>query len=375
MKQIWKKYWGKRSACILLASAMALSLTAFANPEVKEKAAVQAPDIPLPVKAHTLPTVSFTEPTLNASIETHTVPTTYAPAASEYDNKAVANVTNALNLRSEPSVDGELLGKCYRGAGGEILEQRDGWTKIKSGSLEGWVNNDYLVFGKDIEPLAKELGLITATVTTETLRVRSEPSTDSAIVGLANADDYYPVLEEINGWAKIQLSAEDSGYISSDYTTVSLTIGKAVSIEAERAALKAAEEGQKEEAAPAYVINASSEDIYLLASCVMMEAGGYSYDGQLAVANVIVNRVKSGRWGKSISDVIYAKGQFPGATSGLLDKYLTKGPSKSALKAANAALTGTNNIGDYLFFNSTKAADYSSYSSYTVVGGNCFYKK
>lgn len=375
MKQIWNKNWGKRSACILLASTMALSLTAFAYPEAKGKAAVQAPGIPLTIKARTLTPVSFTEPTPEVNIEQHAVPTTYAPAASEYDNKAVANVTNALNLRSEPSVDGELLGKCYRGAGGEILEQRDGWTRIKSGSLEGWVSDDYLVFGKDIEPLARELGLITATVTAETLRVRSEPSTEASIVGLANADDYYPVLEEADGWAKIQLSAEDSGYISSDFTNISLTIGKAVSIEAERAALKAAEEGQKEAAVPAYVINASSEDIYLLASCVMMEAGGYSYDGQLAVANVIVNRVKSGRWGKSISDVIYAKGQFPGATSGLLDKYLTKGPSKSALKAANAALTGTNNIGDYLFFNSTKAADYSSYSSYTVVGGNCFYKK
>ena len=107
----------------------------------------------------------------------------------------------------------------------------------------------------------------------------------------------------------------------------------------------------------------------------MMEAGGYSYDSQLAVANVIVNRVKSGNWGKSITDVIYAQGQFPGAASGLLDKYLTKGPSSSALKATRAALEGNNNIGDYLFFNSTKSADYDSYASYTVVGGNCFYKK
>ena len=88
-----------------------------------------------------------------------------------------------------------------------------------------------------------------------------------------------------------------------------------------------------------------------------------------------MNRVKSGRWGSSITDVIYAQGQFPGASSGLLDKYLTKGPSSSALKATRAALEGTNHIGDYLFFNSTKNADYASYSDYTVVDGNCFYKK
>ena len=69
-----------------------------------------------------------------------------------------------------------------------------------------------------------------------------------------------------------------------------------------------------------------------MAACVAMEAGDDSYEDQLAVASCIVNRVKSEKWGKTISDVIYADGQFPGATSGLLDKYLAKGPSKSCIK-------------------------------------------
>ncbi|EEQ61726.1 SH3 domain protein [Clostridiales bacterium 1_7_47FAA] len=313
-----------------------------------------------------------------ASISPNQVPVTHAPAASEYDNKVVANVTDVLNLRAEPSLEGKIIGKCYRGAGGTILEKKDGWTKIRSGKLEGWLNNDYLVFGQDIRPLAKELGLFTARVTTQTLNVREEPTTESAIIGLAAGDDYYPVLEEKDGWAKIQLASDTSGYVSTDYTKISVSPGKAISIEAELAALKETEKQQtkkKAEEAPKYVINVSSDEIYLLASCVMMEAGGYSYDGQLAVASTIVNRVKSGRWGSSVTDVIYAQGQFPGATSGLLDKYLTKGPSSSALKATKAALSGTNNIGDYLFFNSTKNADYESYASYTVVDGNCFYKK
>ncbi|MCD8169998.1 MAG: SH3 domain-containing protein [Clostridiales bacterium] len=313
-----------------------------------------------------------------ASISLNQVPVTHAPAASEYDNKVVANVTDVLNLRAEPSLEGKIIGKCYRGAGGTILEKKDGWTKIRSGKLEGWLNNDYLVFGQDIRPLAKELGLFTARVTTQTLNVREEPTTESAIIGLAAGDDYYPVLEEKDGWAKIQLASDTSGYVSTDYTKISVSPGKAISIEAELAALKETEKQQtkkKAEEAPKYVINVSSDEIYLLASCVMMEAGGYSYDGQLAVASTIVNRVKSGRWGSSVTDVIYAQGQFPGATSGLLDKYLTKGPSSSALKATKAALSGTNNIGDYLFFNSTKNADYESYASYTVVDGNCFYKK
>ena len=69
-----------------------------------------------------------------------------------------------------------------------------------------------------------------------------------------------------------------------------------------------------------------------MAACVAMEAGDDSHEDKLAVASCIVNRVKSGKWGKTISDVIYADGQFPGASSGLLDKYLAKGPSKSCIK-------------------------------------------
>ena len=66
---------------------------------------------------------------------------------------------------------------------------------------------------------------------------------------------------------------------------------------------------------------------------------------------------------------------FVGASGRLLDKYLDRGPSSTATKAAKAALAGENQIGDYLYFTSTKSANYDSYSSYQVVGGNCFYKK
>ena len=124
--------------------------------------------------------------------------------------------------------------------------EKDGWTKIRSGGLEGWLNNDYLVFGQDIKPLAKELGLFTAKVTTQTLNVREEPTTESTIIGLAAGDDYYPVLEEKDGWAKIQLASDTSGYVSTDYTKISVTPGKAVSIEAELEALKESEKEKPE---------------------------------------------------------------------------------------------------------------------------------
>ena len=98
-------------------------------------------------------------------------------AASAYDNLAVANVTSEpLNMRTKPSTDGEIVGKCYRGAGGTVLEKKDGWTKVRSGKIEGWMSDKYLLFGADIEPLAKELGLLSAKITATNLKCPRDPN-------------------------------------------------------------------------------------------------------------------------------------------------------------------------------------------------------
>ena len=244
MKHPWKNTRENRAVLTAAAIAAALSLTAFSSPGHLTLSLPDTAKTDIVTGGGSVSVKSaFSVP--QAGIERKEVPVTYAPAASEYDNKAVANVTDVLNLRAEPSLEGRVLGKCYRGAGGTVLEKKDGWTKIRSGGLEGWLKNDYLVFGQDIKPLAKELGLFTARVTTQTLHVRETPSTDAAIIGLAAADDYYPVLEESDGWIRVQLSSDTSGYISSQYAKVSLTPGKAVSMEAEQAALKTAESKEK----------------------------------------------------------------------------------------------------------------------------------
>ena len=72
-------------------------------------------------------------------------------AASSYDGLAVANVKNEpLNMRTEPSTDAQIIGKCYRGCGGTVLERKNGWTRIRSGKLKGWVKDDYLLYGTDM---------------------------------------------------------------------------------------------------------------------------------------------------------------------------------------------------------------------------------
>ena len=118
-------------------------------------------------------------------------------------------------------------------------------------------------------------------------------------------------------------------------------------------------------------VSAGSDEAYLLACMVYVESGAESYEGQLAVANVILNRVRDPRFDNTIAGVIYAPGQFPGAHNGVLDNVLASGPSESCIRAANEALAGVNNIGAYYYFNGY--VDTSSVSEYLVIGGHTFY--
>lgn len=117
----------------------------------------------------------------------------------------------------------------------------------------------------------------------------------------------------------------------------------------------------------------SDEDIKLLACIVYAESGGESYEGQLAVANVVLNRLQSGKWGSTVSDVIYAPGQFTAVNSSSFENALSGSPSGTSLSAAKAAAGGTNNIGSFMSFRPVRNANTDSYSSYTIIGNHCFF--
>ena len=95
----------------------------------------------------------------------------------------MANVRDAVNVRSDASEDASKVGKLYKDCGGTILEQKEGWTKIQSGTLIGWAKNEYLLFGDDAKALANDVGRMIAQINTETLRVRTEASQDAGVLG------------------------------------------------------------------------------------------------------------------------------------------------------------------------------------------------
>jgi len=150
--------------------------------------------------------------------------------------------------------------------------------------------------------------------------------------------------------------------------------------------------------APTY----SEADLRLLACLVYSEAGNQPYQGQLAVANVVLNRVKSDVYwnANTIKEVIYDRkwavqfavtikcsstglspldkalkaydsGKFSGGNPGAEENAMN-----SAIKAAKAALEGTNNIGGYLCFTNKREASSikKRNSDYLIIGDHIFYR-
>ena len=124
----------------------------------------------------------------------------------------MTNVEKSVNVRVEATTESTPAGKLYKDCGGKILERKEGWTKIQSGELEGWVSNEFLLFGDEAWELADEVGETTATVLTQALRVRKEPSEEAGVYGLLEINTEYTVIEELDEWVKIKYKSKE-GYI------------------------------------------------------------------------------------------------------------------------------------------------------------------
>jgi N-acetylmuramoyl-L-alanine amidase len=117
----------------------------------------------------------------------------------------------------------------------------------------------------------------------------------------------------------------------------------------------------------------ASGDAYLLARCVYGESRGESYKGQVAVAAVILNRVKSSKFPNSISGVIYQ----PGAFSVVSDGQINLSPNDTAVKAAKDAMNGYDPTGGCLYYyNPAKTSNQwiRSRPIVTTIGAHVFCK-
>lgn len=277
----------------------------------------------------------------------------------------VAKVDNSVNVREEPGEDAPVAGKLFKNCSGTILEQGDGWTKIESGNLIGWVSNDYLYFGEEAEALIPEIGSLKATIQTDALRVRKEPNESAGVYKLVKTGEVIDAVEELDGWVAVQVDEETVGYVSAEYVSVEFATdhGKTIKeIEDEERAKELKKLTQNQGAVPTSV-----SDVTLLAALIQAEAGGQPYEGKLAVGAVIMNRVRSPGYPNTILAVITAPGQFPPATNGKVAGIVARGPSASCIQAAEAAVAGQTTVGGATHFNRV-----GSHAG-IVIGGHVFW--
>jgi cell wall-associated NlpC family hydrolase len=137
-----------------------------------------------------------------------------AMALNQYDNLVISKVNNYLNIRSsaDTSSSSNIIGKFPSKAAGEILETLDGWYKIKSGSITGYITADpqYVAVGQEAKDLALQSATLMAIVNTDMLNVRAEPNTDSTIWTQISKEERYNVVAQLDGWVQIELDTGDS---------------------------------------------------------------------------------------------------------------------------------------------------------------------
>lgn len=305
-----------------------------------------------------------------------------ASKTSKYNNIGISTADSYVNIRKEPSTDSEILGKLYKNSAAEILDTTKDWYYIRSGSVKGYINKDYLKTDFSDDQLIESYGTVSVLVNTDGLNVRSKKNTESNRLTVIYQNETYEALDVGKVWVKVNVADDKvTGYVKREYVNIIVRFEEAISTEEEKLqklmeeAAKAAKQSStgsstgssKGTSTGTSTVNRSetsytAEELKLLACLVHSEAGNQSYEGKLAVANVVINRMKSSKFPSTIKGVIYQSGQFSVASSGALQKQLDQysnyysNSQKLSIQAAKAALEGTNNIGSKLYFNRYETA-------------------
>ena len=343
-----------------------------------------------------------------------------AASAAEFAGKCAAN-RDDVNVRAEASTDSTIVGHMNIGACGDVIAQADGWVQISSGDVKGYVKNEYVTIGEDAYALAKQYYSATAVAKADGINLRAAANQDAEVVGAVYENVTYTVTPEKtdDAWVCLQVAAGTEGYASAEYMEVTEGYRVAEAVETatseetttEESTEKATAEGSVKEIETVTTtekstteavetteqtttteattqkgnevdpgsttrtpISLSDADINLMAAVMTLECGGESYEGQLAVANVILNRLQMGIGGSTISDVVYAPNQFSVVSDSRFQSIVANGAQASCIQAARDACAGNNNIGDMTGFRPTWNIDTSTVTAYKQIGNHIFYK-
>ena len=230
---------------------------------------------------------------------------------SSWSDKVAANVLTYANIREGADVSSQCIGRLPSGAVATVVGNDEGWLQVTSGEVNGYIREDLVVSGDEARNLYEAMyGAGDISVEAVTVDAEAEAAAEAA----ARA---------------VQASAEAE--------------------QPEQG--QAAEETEADNTqAAAREVSVSTSDLDLMAAIIECEAGGESYEGKVGVGAVIMNRIRSGEFPNTLSEVIYQSGQFEPTWTGKLSNVLSRGASEACYAAAQDVFAGANTIGDRLFF-------------------------
>lgn len=209
-----------------------------AAPAAVEQAEISELDVEMKMESGA--TEETTEEATEATEATEAVPEEPTCQYPEWQDSVVANIEGSLRVRAEASTDAEIVGKLYPYAVATIVERGDAWTKIESGSVSGYVANEFLLFGDDAGAYITENYKYCATVEVPALNVRQDASTESACIGSVTGGQELDILGETDEWVQIQYSEDTVGYVAKEFVNVGWNYPTAMTLEEEQEMIQAA---------------------------------------------------------------------------------------------------------------------------------------
>ena len=319
----------------------------------------------------------------------------------------VIDAKDMLDIHAEANAASAVVGQVMEDGHVAILAKYNDWVQIQAGEIAGWVPAENLVeteisneeaVAANEQVIAERTG---ATASEDEFFAEEEVQQDETAALQAEASEAAQnEIEEVQAAeeaarleaeAQAKAAAEEAARLEAE-AQAKAAAEEAARLEAEVQAKAAAEEAARleaeaqakaaEEAAQleaeaqqaalaaqaAQTAAVSAEELKLLANIIYCEAGSESYVGKVAVGNVIMNRVKSASQPNTITEVVYAKGQFSPVRNGSLQRALSSDKADAACyQAAIEALAGAQPVGGKLFFRRNNGR------SGQVIGHHVFY--
>ena len=302
----------------------------------------------------------------------------------------VIDAKDMLDIHAEANRASAVVGQVMDDGHVAILAKYNDWVQIQAGEIAGWVPAENLVeteisneeaVAANEQVIAERTG---ATASEDEFFAEEEVQQDETAALQAEASEAVQnEIEEVQTAEEAaRLEAEAQAKAAEEAARLKAAAEAQAAEEAARLAAEAQAKAAAEEAAriaaeaqqaalaaqAAQTAAISAEELKLLANIIYCEAGSESYVGKVAVGNVIMNRVKSASQPNTITEVVYAKGQFSPVRNGSLQRALSSDKADAACyQAAIEALAGAQPVGGKLFFRRNNGR------SGQVIGHHVFY--